>query len=333
MEDGAIAPCFPQTGWFAMTRKSSGRVFKGDTLLVSLVGVLILAGGVRLGTRWEHSDHSYPEYNYRATRQVLHAVEEASQLLEEQGTAAFEAFDGTAFKNDDFYIYVYRLEDSECLYHGGNPAIVGQAGASFSDLQGRNLHESVLQQIRNPNNPHGWVHYNWTSPGEILAEWKSSCNREAVLPDGTRLYVGGGLNWPVPEVEFARIAVKSAVDLLQREGSRGLDALRNPSGPFNFMESEVFVLGENGISILDPALRGLGSRNILEYRDASGRYPFQLLFRKLETGEAAWAPLYGRVTQSMNLQEKYLYAQKTTMDGQGVIVGMAMNKPTQIWQK
>ena len=316
-----------------MGGKSTGKMFKGDTLLLGFVGVLILAGGVRLATLWDSSEQSYPEYNYRATRRVIHAVERASQLLEEEGVEAFEAFEGSDFKNDDFYIYVYRYEDSGCLYHGGNPDLVGQAGARFHDLQGRSVHESVLEQLQNPNNPHGWVHYNWNRPGEILAEWKSSCNRDVTLPDGTRLYVGGGLNWPVPEVEFARIAVESAADLLESGAPGALDILRSASGPFNFMESEVFVLEEDGMSILDPAFRGLESRNVLDYRDASGRYPFRLLFQKLQTRENAWVPLYGRVPQSMNLKEKYVYARRTSMDGRPVVVGMAMNKPTQLWQK
>lgn len=303
------------------------------TLLTGFIIVLFLLGAWRVWALSHTRRAAYPEYSFRATRGLLACVEEGARLLADQGEKAFAAFDTQPFRNDKFYLYVYRSEDGRCLYHGGSPDLVGRQGIDFIDLHGKQVHSLVLGEFSNPDNPHCWVHYLWTPPGEILPLWKSSCHKQVVMPDGTGCYVGGGVSETLYETEFARIAVNSAVRLLAEQGGPALTTLTAPEKNFTFLDAGVFVLDERGVSIIDPAFKRYKSRDMTQYRDASDRFPFRLLLDKLADSPVALAPLYAAMPQSMNLRKKIIYARKTRMGDTPVIVGMAMNAPENIWQR
>ena len=304
----------------------------GPWLLVFVV-VMLTAAGWRLAVLWDSAGPAYSQYRFRATRDLVEAVDRAADLLQREGPAAFEALNGPGFRNEDFYLYVYRTDDGTCLYHGASPEMVGRDISDFRDMHGRPVHELIAGEIANPRNPHGWVHFQWHRPGEVLGEWKNSCNRAITLPDGRACYVGGGLNRPLPEEEFAHVAVAGAAALLEADGRAALEGLTSAESPYNVMDTSILVLNEDGTTIIDPAFGTLQTRNVLDYRDASGRFPFRLLFQRLEGHDDAWAPLYGRTPGSMHLQEKYLYARRCTMDGRAVVVGMVMDRPGKVWQR
>lgn len=302
-------------------------------LLTGLIILLTILAVYRVHELIQSAGFANPEYNFRATRRLLTGVEKGARLLERQGEKAFAIFNSRDFRNRDFYLYVYRASDSHCLYHGGSPELVAKTGTNFYDVQGKNIHGLIKSELSNRDNPYCWIHYLWTRPQQILAQWKSSCHRRVTMPDKTICYIGGGVNNTVYETQFARIAVNSAASLLAQKGEPALAMIVAPENNYNFLDTSVFVLNEEGVSIIDPVFKRFRNRDMKQYRDASGRYPFQLLFKKMKQADSAIAPLYTVMPQSMNLRKKMIYAKKTLMDGKLVVVGMAMNTPENIWQQ
>lgn len=299
--------------------------------LLALVFLLLVSG--RLLYLMETHDELYRQYTFRVTRELVKTVTEAKTLLEEKGDKAFPLLD--QMKSDQFgmYLYIYRSSDGLCLYHGENPSLVGTRLDKFTDQLGKPLHELISREIKNPLNHHGWVHYYWNRPHGLFLEWKSSCNLAVSLPDGTKCYVGGGNYGISAELEFARIAVTNADYLLKTRGEEALAELLTPAGPYFFHDTAVFLLRENGRSIIDPVLKKRYERDLLEFQDAVGHYPFKHLLRKLKTETEAQVVLYAHSPLSMNNRKKNIYARRCTMGEEPVIVGTVIDAPRSAWQR
>jgi len=297
--------------------------------ILALVFLLLVAW--RLLYLMKTHDELYRQYTFRVTRELVKTVTEAKSLLEEKGEKSFPLLD--RMKSDQFglYLYVYRSSDGMCLYHGENPALVGTRLDKFTDQLGKPLHKLISREIKNPLNRHGWVHYYWNRPHDLFLEWKSACNLAVSLPDGTKCYVGGGLYGIGTELEFARIAVTDAEHLLKTRGEEALAELLTPTGPYFFHDTAVFLLRENGRSIIDPVLKKRYERDLLKFKDTVGHYPFKQLLRRLKTETEAQVVLYAHSPLSMNDQKKIIYARRCTMGGEPVIVGTAIDAPKSAW--
>ncbi len=156
-------------------------------------------------------------YDYRSTRMLVRLTARAAELLEREGEAAFAEFRSRPERwsvGGDSYLYVYDREGVS-LYHGGYPSLIQRDLTRLTDLLGKPIHLLALDQLDNhrESNPHGWVHYLWPAPGSLPGAWKSSCHFPATLPDGRKIYVGSGLNYPQVEREFFRIAVDQTAAL------------------------------------------------------------------------------------------------------------------------
>ncbi|MBN2254594.1 MAG: hypothetical protein JW736_02705, partial [Deltaproteobacteria bacterium] len=178
-----------------------------------------------------------------------------------------------------------------------------------------------------------WVHFYWNRPNGLFLEWKSACNLAVTMPDGTKCYVGGGHYGIGAELEFAKIAVANADHLLKARGKEALPELLSPAGPYFFHDTAVFLLNEDGRSIIDPVFKKRYERDLLKFKDAVGHYPFTHLLRMLKTENEAQIVLYAHSPYSMNNKKKIIYARRGTMDGAPVIVGTVIDAPQSVWQK
>lgn len=275
----------------------------------------------------------YRQYTFRVTRELVRTVIEAKALLENKGDKAYAMLDQMKSQNLSLYLYVYRLSDGMCLYHGENPAQVGTRLDTFTDQLGKPLHKLISREIKNPLNRHGWVHFYWNRPHGLFLEWKSASNLAVTLPDGTKCYVGGGYYGIGAELEFARIAVTNADHLVKTRGEEALTELVDPAGPYFFHNTAVFMLRDNGLSIIDPVLKKRYERDMLQFKDAVGHYPFQHLLRRLETENEAQIVLYAHSSLSMNNQKKIIYARRCTMGETPVIVGTVIDAPRSAWRR
>ena len=137
--------------------------------LLALVFLLFVAG--RLLYLMKTHDELYRQYTFRVTRELVKTVTEAKTLLEEKGKKAFSLLDQMKSDRMGLYLYVYRSSDGLCLYHGENRALVGTRLDRFTDQLGKPLHKLISRDIKNPLNPHGWVHYYWNRPHGLFLEW------------------------------------------------------------------------------------------------------------------------------------------------------------------
>ena len=238
-------------------------------ILPLLAAAFILIITLRLTHLMKTSGEPYRQYTLRSTRNLVASVMKAKHFLEQYGESVFPKLDEMKSDQWGIYLYVYRLSDCLCLYHGYNPELVGQRLDTFTDQLGKNLHQLISDQIHNPRNPHGWVHYFWHRPDELFLEWKSSCNQAVTLPDGTKCFVGGGLYGISTELEFARIAVAEAEHLLSTHGAGGIDELLSPASIFFFYGTSVFVAKKDGWSIIDPMLKKRDKRDLKAFKDAA----------------------------------------------------------------
>lgn len=276
-------------------------------------------------------------YDYRATRRLVRLTARAARRLEKEGEAAFEDFSNRPEKwsvAGNSYLYVYD-RDGLNLYHGGYPELEGQELGDLLDLQGKNIHRLVLDQLDNHSevNPHGWAHYLWPAPGSLQGTWKSSCHFPATLPDGREVYIGSGYDTPLVEREFFRIAVDQAAGLLAEKGEAALDIFRDPRSPFTIHDEAVFVLDREGRAIIDPSLDLKKPRDLFEYRDLSGRYPLRELAERLEKEEKVWVVTLSRDRAGGHPVKKGIYGRKAKLDGEPVIVGALCELPEPAWMR
>lgn len=81
----------------------------------------------------------------------------------------------------------------------------------------------IIEALEDTCNSHAWVHYVWWEPGSFYPVPKSSCHFRVYTPQGEDLIVGGGMNYPPEEKEYASIIVDTAVKRIEKEGENTID--------------------------------------------------------------------------------------------------------------
>ncbi len=276
-------------------------------------------------------------YDYRDTRLLVALTGRAAALIEEKGEMAFESFQKypTRWSLDgNSYLYVYDM-DGVNLFHGGYPELKGNNLMDLTDLQGKKPARMIIDQLENHRaiNPHGWIHYLWVPPGTIDPVWKSSCNFKVTMPDGRQVFVGSGIDSPLPEREFYRIIVDEAVELLKRKGSAGLEELKSPETPFSIHDRGIFVIKGDGTAIIDPGLNLNIPRNLFDYQDVTGRRPVRELSKQLQTGDKGWVIMLQRKKAGSKPVKKGIYGRTVNVDGENLIVGVICPMPHPAWMR
>jgi len=123
---------------------------------------------------------------------VVDQVDDAVELLERDGAAAFDALRDKAggFRFYDSYVFVMDTGGVH-LVNAGFPENEGKNLIDLTDENGKVIGREMLAVLANADS--GWVDYMWPRPGESPARRKSSYVRKATLPDGRTVIVGAGL--------------------------------------------------------------------------------------------------------------------------------------------
>ncbi len=291
-------------------------------ICTGLAAVLLAAGCVRPTDVIDVS-----AYDYRDTRNLVRMVAGAARLLENAGLSALDGFREHCSPSGEYYLYVYDTEDV-CLYHAGMPELVNQCLAGVTDIGGKSISRLIREALDNPDNPHGWAHYTWWEPGKFYPVPKSSCHFSIRLPDGRKVYVGGGLNHPHEEREFIRIAVDTAARLIQARGADALPAIADPLASCNFRDVRVFAFNAGGRMLISPVL---GDNRIgLDLRrcaDASGNRPFDRALNLLETQPAVWQAFIDYNRGERQPVKKTLYIRRTLLNNEPVYLGAITDLP------
>lgn len=272
-------------------------------------------------------------YHFRDTRNLVTFVHEAALALEKNGLHGLEQFKRTRELNKKvpYYLYVYDYNGVN-LFHGGMAYLEGKNLSEVADKSGKKIFHLLWDALADENNPHSWIHYLWWEPGKFYPVPKSSCHFEVTTPDGKKLIVGAGLDYPQEEKEFIRIAVDGAIQQLVEYGENGFGRISDPLSSFNYREVSVFAFQDDGKIIISPTLHSaqLGM-NILDCEDEVGRKPFRQALNILNNEQRAWVVFMARSRYKRPLVKKCLYMRAVEINGKKVYVGAITNLPQPPW--
>jgi hypothetical protein len=281
------------------------------------------------GCKSKYRDLDLSMYQYRDTKDLVKFVYDASLILKKDGMKSLDYFRNNRklFHTPDYYLYVYDIQGTN-IYHAGMEHLEGKNLWNVTDKNGKKVFQLVLDALADKNNPHAWVHYSWWEPGNFYPVPKSSCHFKVTTPEGKKLFVGGGINYPHEEKEFIRIIVDDAAQLLEDKGGEALDDIANPVSQYNYRDVRVFAFRPDGEMLISPAINSTFSQtNLLECADEVEHKPFVKALKELESVDAVWEVFMAKNPYQRRLIKKCLYIRKTTMAGEEVYVAAITDLP------
>ena len=302
---------------------------------MSRVGILTL--GIAL-VSWVQGNagQSGPDYAYKRTKRIVSVVEEAAALIERQGEEVFPLFrkKGSKWFQGDMYLFIYDLSGKNVV-HPVQPEFEGQNLIDLQDINGKPVIQLIIDKVTKHDKPSGWVHYMWIRPEEIFPMWKSSYVLKTKAPSGKEYVIGSGVYNMKVEKQFIIEMVDDAVELIKLEGKAAFDKFRDKSSEFVFLGNYLFVVKLDGTAVVDPAFPSLEGRNLLDFKDAVGRYVVREMVEKFNKliGDSTWIsymwPKAGEVRPSRRLA----YLHKVKLGPETFIVGSGFSPARPIWMK
>jgi hypothetical protein len=283
-----------------------------------------------------NTDHSMSDYAYKRTKRIVSLVEEAGALIETQGEVAFPLFrkKGSKWFHGDTYLFIYDLTGKNVV-HPVQPEFEGQNLIDLQDINGKPVIRLIIDKVTKRDRTSGWVHYMWIRPEEIFPMWKSSYVLKTRAPSGKEYLVGSGVYNMKVEKQFIIEMVDDAVELIKLEGKVAFDKFRDKSSEFVFLGNFIFVVRLDGTAVVDPAFPSLEGRNLLDFKDAVGRYVIREMLEKVKkiTGDTTWIsymwPKPGEVRPSRRLA----YLRRVKLGPENFVVGSGFSPARPIWMK
>lgn len=132
--------------------------------ICALLAALLAGGVIAVAVAAE------PEHGTRD--QAVAMVKHVETMFKKDGAdATFKAVTGKTFNDRDLYPFVYKLDGTDCVAHGANPALVGKNLIDLKDQDGKFLIRELSEVATKGS---GWVDYKWPNPVTKLIEAKSS---------------------------------------------------------------------------------------------------------------------------------------------------------------
>ena len=285
---------------------------------------------------FSHAGDKLSIYTYSDTKALVTLVEDAARLMERDGEAAFKQFAvrGSRWLNGDLYLFAYTI-DGVCVFHPITPELVGRNVLDLRDLHGKPIIQNVTDIGRKPGpDASGWVFYFWENQVQLTPSWKSTYVRKVLGPNGKTYVVGAGLYDIKVERMFIEDRVNLAADVLKRDGKEAaFKQFQDPASPFFFLNSYIFVLNEEGTTIIDPAFPTLAGRDLRDFTDVVGFRPIKEVLAKLKDSDAAWVQYLWLKPGSPTPQRKLIYARKQVIGDETLIVGSDFFVATPIWMR
>lgn len=259
-------------------------------------------------------------YRYQETKALVSLVNDAASLIEQKGEAAFPEFkkEKSKWRHGNTYIFVIAPNGDMILHP--DPVLEGKPEIQLKDVNGKPIIQGLIGAASGADK-HGWCHYQWPEPGSMFPRWKSSFVMHVVAPSGKKYVVGSGLYNMKMEKDFIVTAVDAAVALIDKEGEAAFAKLRDKSGPFIFMDIYVFVDSPDGVELVNPAFPSIEGRNLLEYKDSSGKYLVRDYINVALTKDAGWTNYFWPKPNEAAPSKKHTYVKKATYGNKIFIVG------------
>lgn len=255
---------------------------------------------------------------------LISFVQKAATLIEKEGEAVFPGFrkkDSEWFRGDR-YIFVWGLDGIRYVY----PPDISGEGKSMLDLKdvnGKPIGKWFVAKTSSPETA-GWVHYQWPRPGEIFPAWKSTFLQRAVAPSGKAYLVGSGSYNMLLERAFIVDLVNTTARMLSEQGAAGYEKLKDKTSEFMFMDTYVFVLTTDGTEIVNPAFPNLEGRNLIDHKDAAGKFLVKEMIDKTQGGQSAWVEYYWARPGTAEQVRKLAYVRRVQVAGKEVIIGAGL---------
>jgi methyl-accepting chemotaxis protein len=151
---------------------------KISTILIIFLMVLVAVTGVFYQQQVEDKQKA----------EVVSLVDQAVQLIEEQGEAAFPELRSSEWVHNDSYVFVWKLNGIRVVYPP-DPSGEGKNMTDLVDYEGKPIGKLFIQTAENGS---GWVEYMWPKPGETTPSLKLTYIKRAQYQDQTYL-VGSGV--------------------------------------------------------------------------------------------------------------------------------------------
>jgi hypothetical protein len=258
--------------------------------------------------------------------ELISFVQEAAELIEKEGEAAFPTLrnHGGKWFKDDSYVFVWGLDGKRHVYPPDTTG-EGQNMRNLKDINDKPIGQLFIARANSANGA-GWVHYQWPRPGEIFPVWKSTYIRRAISPAGNAYLVGSGrYNMPLNRT-FIVDLVEDAAGMLKELGRAGFARLRDDSDEFIFMDTYVFVVALNGVEYVNPAFPNLEGRNLLDYKDAAGKFLVKEMIDKTENTSSAWVEYFWPRPGSGEAVKKLAHVRRISVDDEMMIIGAGLYK-------
>jgi signal transduction histidine kinase len=275
-------------------------------------------------------------YAYRDTKALVSLVENAAALMEREGEDAFRQFGqrDSLWLNEDHYIFVYTL-DGTCMFHPITPELVGKNVMALHDMNGKPVIRHITEIGKKAeSDASGWVFYLWQDEMQLTPNWKSAYIRKVVAPNGQTYLVGSGSYSIKVERPFVEDRVRMAADLLTSAGKdKAFKQFQDPASPFVFLNTFIFVLDEQGRTLVDPAFPTMAGRDLTAFRDAVGFHAIREVLKRLARAEEASVQYLWPKPGTSVTSRKVVHARKVVSGTETLIVGSDFFLATPIWMK
>jgi signal transduction histidine kinase len=275
-------------------------------------------------------------YTYEDTKRLVSLVEDAAALMEREGENAFSQFarSGSKWLNTKYYIFVYT-PDGTNVFHPIEHSFVGKNLMELRDANGKPVVRFITDVARKSGkDASDWVFYLWEHQTQLIPLWKSAYIRKVVTADGKIYLVGSGLYDMKIEKSWVEDRVKLACNLLQTKGkTEAFKEFMDPSSPFVFLGTYIYVLDEHGHTVVDPAFPTMTGRDLSRFKDAVGMPVIKELLRKLEDHTEAWVQYLWPKPGNPLPTRKLIYARKVELNGETFIIGSDFFLATPIWMR
>jgi len=255
-------------------------------------------------------------------------VDAAAAEVRSRGEAAFPEFrkrGGAWFQGEDYIVVLGS--DGRSVVYPPDPRGEGLNYREFQDLSGKPFGRQILE-VADSASGRGWVHYQWRRPNlnDRRPVWKATYVESVKAPSGRTYMVLSGLYEPPMAKAFVVDAVDSAALLLQEQGRQAFAALRDPSGPFFYQDTYIFVLARDGTLLLNPGFPALEGRNIVSWPDPAERANAAASLQKVLRDGSSWATYnWPRPGTTALLERKKTYLRKVvTPGGEVMVVGSGL---------